>query len=495
MKAVNLHILTRTPDHESMSLLLQALSGRADCKDISPHEAATLSCLISALSEHFSGTPSLQGGAWLPLLDGFYFSYIIEHIGKEFDLLKVSADNECVLNIELKSEEIGEERIRRQLEQNRYYLTHIAHTIYSFTYVMESGAFYCMNDRGYLRRSSAAELAAVLEKPALRRSIDDGIDRFFRASDYLISPVGSPEKFLQEQYFLTNQQFDFRRRILEFLQQERDGRNAPLIAVSGIAGTGKTLLLFDLAMILSRRRQVLLVHTGQLRQGHLIIDERLHNVSICSDASIPAFESMDLSFLLIDEADLMPCQVLESLLDRARDAGIPVILAYDPHHLLLGDAPDPSAQTIALISRRASLALAFSGNIRVNRPVYNFLRTLLHPKDRAGRPDYSGIDVLCSKSPQETALLAGYYRARGYTRVDFSREAREEIAPEYGRVLLVLDSSFYYDEALFLHAVTQEEGRLKFLYEVLSRTRENLCLIVEGNPSLFLKVLQIRLHA
>ena len=271
--------------------------------------------------------------------------------------------------------------------------------------------------------------------------------------------------------------------------------------------------------------------SGQLRQGHLIIDERLHNVSICSDASIPAFESMDLSFLLIDEADLMPCQVLESLLDRARDTGIPVILAYDPHHLLLGDAPGearaeaapggahpeaatgtpqpepapgtphpepapgPSAQTIALISRRASLALAFSGNIRVNRPVYNFLRTLLHPKDRAGRPDYSGIDVLCSKSPQETALLAGYYRARGYTRVDFSREAREEIAPEYGRVLLVLDSSFYYDEALFLHAVTQEEGRLKFLYEVLSRTRENLCLIVEGNPSLFLKVLQIRLYA
>lgn len=531
MKAVNLHILTRTPDHESMSLLLQALSGRADCKDISPHEAATLSCLVRELSGHFLSSPSLEGGAWLPLLDGFYFSYIIEHIGKEFDLLKVSADNECVLNIELKSEEIGEERIRRQLEQNRYYLTHIAHTIYSFTYVMESGAFYCMNDRGYLRRSSAAELAAVLEKPALRRSIDDGIDRFFRASDYLISPVGAPEKFLQGQYFLTNQQFDFRRRILEFLQQERDGRNAPLIAVSGIAGTGKTLLLFDLAMILSRRRQVLLVHTGQLRQGHLIIDERLHNVSICSDASIPAFESMDLSFLLIDEADLMPCQVLESLLDRARDTGIPVILAYDPHHLLLGDAPGearaeaapggahpeaatgtpqpepapgtphpepapgPSAQTIALISRRASLALAFSGNIRVNRPVYNFLRTLLHPKDRAGRPDYSGIDVLCSKSPQETALLAGYYRARGYTRVDFSREAREEIAPEYGRVLLVLDSSFYYDEALFLHAVTQEEGRLKFLYEVLSRTRENLCLIVEGNPSLFLKVLQIRLYA
>ena len=75
-----------------------------------------------------------------------------------------------------------------------------------------------------------------------------------------------PEKFLQEQYFLTNQQFDFRRKILACLKSEEK----PVISICGNAGTGKTLLLFDLAMQLSRKNLVLILHSGPLRKGHIL---------------------------------------------------------------------------------------------------------------------------------------------------------------------------------------------------------------------------------
>ena len=498
MNAVNLLLLTRIQNPEDMSLLYQALSGRSDAKTISPHEAASLRALTDFLSRE--AAPDL-----ISLLDGFFFSYVIEHIGKEFDLLKISADGECVLNVELKSENIGEERIKKQLEQNRYYLGNAAGTIYSFTYVMETDTLYLLNEKGFLRPAGADELIRVLSRPALADFLSEGINRFFRSASYLISPIASPEKFLQGQYFLTNQQFDFRRRILEQLRLEA----APVICITGSAGTGKTLLLFDLAMQLSEKKKVLLIHSGPLRQGHLLLDRRLKNVDIRS-----SHEADDLiatlcaySYLLIDEADHMEAGVMTALLSCAAQK-IPVILAYDPHQLLeetgsstdlspdspaISDSPETPA---ALLSRVCNLRLAFSGNIRINRPVFSFLRTLLHLKEHAGTPDYSCIDVLYAADSQDLAPMVSYAEGKGYEWISLKtrRQAEEIIAQEYGSVLVVMDNRFYYDDTLHLRARGDTQEPVRLLYEALSRTRDRLCLIIVGNPDLFLTILRIRLN-
>ena len=45
----------------------------------------------------------------------------IKQIGKEFDLLKIS--QEGLLNIELKSQSVSKEEMRKQLLRNKYYLS------------------------------------------------------------------------------------------------------------------------------------------------------------------------------------------------------------------------------------------------------------------------------------------------------------------------------------------------------------------------------------
>ena len=538
MKSLNLYTLTRTRDPKTFSALLQALSGSPWKRTCSVHEMLSLCSLVDALDEHFSLHPFQENGQqglteqesgsavpsgyraeWIRCLDGFYFSYTIEHISKEFDLLKLSSDAGCVLNIELKSEAVEEERIRKQLEQNRYYLSHISRTILSYTYVMETDTLYYCNDRGFLRECGIDELARALRRPALQDYIGENIRECFRAQDYLISPVKNPEKFLTGRYFLTNQQFDFRRQILETFQdyekslkeikdfREPEGpdhsEEVPVVSLTGGAGTGKTLLMLDLAVELSRKKRVMFLHGGPLREGHREIDRRLHKVSIQSGTdwtlSVPQDSGAlavlrDYSFLLVDEANRLPSETIVRLIEAAAGLRIPAVFSYDPH-TILGAIPRME-DAEAVIAAHETMQLELSGNIRINRPIYSFLRALFYQKDAAPHSDYSCIDILYASDRHEEQLLTSYCRARGYKLIPENSESfrsGEIISQEFDRVLMVLDSRFYYDETLRLCADSSADMALPLLYEGLSRAKEKLCLLVVGNKTLFEQLLAIRL--
>ena len=335
-----------------------------------------------------------------------------------------------------------------------------------------------------------------MEKNAFREYLSDDIDSLFRASDYLISPVAAPEKYLQGKYFLTNQQFDFKRRILEHLREEA----LPVVSISGIAGTGKTLLLFDLAMQLSKKESILVIHSGPLRKGHMLIDERLKNVDIyAGESDFSGCNFAGYACIMIDEANKLDIRALTDFLRNAASCRIPVIMTYDPQQLLAEYYPEEGEkeEVTELIRHSSTLALSFSGHIRVNRPVYSFLRTLLYLKDRAGNQDYSCIDILYAEDEPEMELITAYYRSRGYELLSsisgYNRE-NTVIAQEYDKVLMLLTPDYSYDDTLHLRVGSQAKLSLQLLYEGMSRTRENLCLIILGDRKLFSQILAIKLH-
>lgn len=59
-----------------------------------------------------------------------FYGFSIPQISKEFDLLKIF-ENDVVVNIELKSNDIAMDKIEYQLRKNRYYLSHLKKKIYS----------------------------------------------------------------------------------------------------------------------------------------------------------------------------------------------------------------------------------------------------------------------------------------------------------------------------------------------------------------------------
>lgn len=77
------------------------------------------------------------------------------------------------------------------------------------------------------------------------------IEELFEAELYLISPLTEAARFLNKEYFLTSQQRDIERQILKIIRTDHKG----YCWFTGLPGTGKTLLLYDIAMKLSGRQR------------------------------------------------------------------------------------------------------------------------------------------------------------------------------------------------------------------------------------------------
>ena len=126
MQPISLYLLTREQDPGIFALYERHLSGRQLVRQTNRREQESLRALVEDLLSDREGE-----GLSPEQLSGFYYSYTIRHISKEFDLVKFPRGRNCVLNIELKSADVGRTRIREQLLQNRYYLGHLSDTIFS----------------------------------------------------------------------------------------------------------------------------------------------------------------------------------------------------------------------------------------------------------------------------------------------------------------------------------------------------------------------------
>ena len=123
MKAINIFILTRIKDRSSLQKLERQMSGRRQFLTINEWEIEGLRKLIDQLVIKIPAATRYE----------FYYSFQLPKLGKEFDLLRISED--YVVNIELKSGNVSDEAVRKQLLQNRYYLMMLGKVIYSYTYI------------------------------------------------------------------------------------------------------------------------------------------------------------------------------------------------------------------------------------------------------------------------------------------------------------------------------------------------------------------------
>lgn len=499
MKAVNLYLLTRNRDKNFYTQYENVLSGRSEPLKVKEHEFGNLIHLVEILREK---------GVTISDLEGFYYGYIIKQIGKEFDLLKI-CDNRAVLNIELKSQSVSEEKIEKQLLKNKYYLSCIAPELHLFTFVDETGLLYTLEDEK-LRLCGFEELTEILCGFGEFETGD--IDAMFRAKDYLISPLNMPEKFVGNRYFLTQQQETIKNEILSELTERKTGENELFYrGITGMAGTGKTLLLYDLAKKCALYGKCCIIHCGILCEAHLMLNDMLENIDIIEELSIAGLNPDGYQFLFVDETQHIFSENLERLIRITEELRIPCIFSYDYF------------QTLSKTEQRRNIPgklkqlngfreYKLSGRIRSNEEMSSFIRTLLDLNDRSGKAyRYDAVDVVFAADLAEAKNILEYYSGvKSYTFIEFGKNAEQSeflelcgrgfrtedaIGQEFEQVVITLDDRFYYNEDGKLQGKNHPNPDYiydRLFFQAVSRTREKLCIIVIGNIALFESIVSIK---
>lgn len=468
------------------------ISGR-ECKlKIKELEYKSLCGLVDAL-----GNNQLE----LSDVDGFHFSFRINQISKEFDLLKVKGD-ERVLNIELKSEMIEEDRIKKQLEQNQYYLKHIAKKIDSFTYVDGINQFFKL-DEGELVKCCVSDLIQVLKD---FKNYDDQIEQLFQVKNYLISPLNTPQKFLNGQYFLTGAQKKIKEKIISDAKKEN---HKNFWGIAGKAGTGKTLLLYDLAKDLCKQGRVCVIHCGVLCEGHMLLREKIDNIDIIDAKSVNTTEFDEYDYILVDETQRIYKSNMEVIGEAVRKNNQIAVFSYDGFQTLSRKEED--AKIAEKIEELAGKSEELTNKIRTNQEMASFVTSLFNLNNRSDKLyKYDKVDIVYANSIEEAKKIIRYYRKdKGYVFIEYTKSlyspgeidkyhgdinTHRVIGQEYDNVLIVMDDNFYYNSGRLCARKHPYDNYLfyKLFFQGISRVRDKLCIVVVNNVELLKNILSIK---
>lgn len=401
-----------------------------------------------------------------------FYSFQILRLGKEFDLLQVKKNQ--IVNIELKSGAVSEDAIRRQLIQNRYYLAILGRPVRSYTYISSQNRLVRLTNHDHIVEAEWEQLCAELQEKSADFSGD--LEDLFQAEWYLISPLTQPERFLKKEYFLTAQQKDIERQILKSIRIKRGG----YYHFSGLPGTGKTLLLYDIAMKLSGRQMVCIIHCGASGQEWKRLHERLRRIVWVSDLQITAEMRLDeYGTVLVDEAHLLDKETLENIVEAAGKR--PVIFTSDCEDQLspeevdqsvkLGIAKLPEIQTFRLTNR-----------IRTNEEISSFVQNMMHIPDYKSGRRFPHVTVFYANDDQEAANLIQDAKKQGYQHLLESEVAEKA----YDSVAIILDGNYFYDSKKYLRS---KKRTVRNLFHQLNSAKEKLMLIVKDNEPFYAMLL------
>ena len=453
MKSISIYAITRKQNIECLQKLERQLSGRTYFLKMREWELESMKALVRELEVHMQDVHALR----------FFYSFQVPRLGKEFDLLQIK--NDQIVNIELKSGKVSDEAVRKQLLQNRYYLSVQGKMIQSYTYISSQERLVRLNNHDHIVEADWDQLCLALQRQS--KDYEGDIEDLFQAEMYLFSPVTEPERFLNKEYFLTSQQKDIERRILDKIRKVKYG----YFWFSGLPGTGKTLLLYDIAMKLSVHQKVCMIHCGETGKEWKILHDRLLRIAFLSDSRLeecPDFK--EYSAILVDEAHLLTEEKLHVILELSEKH--PVIFSSDDEDMISDEEMDrtmireiehlPDIQSFHLTNR-----------IRTNAELSSFIQNMMHLPEKRTVRYYPHIQVVYANDDGEAGILL-----KGYQH----------------QLVFIIDERYYYDEKGYLREQRQKQQKptaVRMLFHRLNEAREEFAIIVKRNEAVYEVLLEL----
>lgn len=448
------------------------------------------------------------------LLGGCYFGFKIPRISKEFDCLWIG--KETIVNIELKSKEVGNDKIEKQLRQNVYYLRLLQKKLLLFTCDTSTGNCYSLDDSNNLITVQFKDLAKAIYDVHKEPLFNSEIENLFPPENYLVSPFNSTEDFINCHYFLTGQQNIIKKEVINFFNNVS---GFCFYAITGGPGTGKTLLTYDIARTLMEfGNKVVIGHAGSLNEGHNKLNNNGWSILQTKDLVISKFIvnsifgefehsfSEDADVFIIDEAQR--CYNLQTIIDLVIKHGKKCIISYDPRQLMRDAEQDYNNENNIekVVGTRVG---TLTNTIRTNKYVYNYIKSLFNKNIPLSNGKNDCVEITYCDTEQELKLAENLLISQGYELPKFTpkthgiedyerwftstlHSAHAVIGQEFDKVAAVISPNMHYDDnGNLVSCKNYYYNEWRMLYQILSRARQKIHLIIFNNIPMLERCLKL----
>ena len=442
--------------------------------------------------------------------NGYYVGYSIAQTSKEFDLLRFSDD--LIINIELKGALEKEEvyqKVNDQMVENYYYLKFLSKKIIIFTYVENDGFYRYNAENQKSEKAYPMELIECLLHQKVNYTINP--TDLFVPSNYLISPFNNTDKFINGEFFLTDHQRNIKNEIMTYLAKNE----FKIFCISANAGTGKTLLLYDIARsFIQDSKTPLIIHSGILNSGHDRLKDCGWNIIPISDLrknSVGRLINDSISVVIIDEAQRVYESQIKHLVNRAIELKISLLFSYDIKQFLRTSESKDIFKYIEHNYKKVTvLEYKLTNKIRTNKELASFIQNLFTIGKSKDYLNYENVSIEYFDERDEviqyiTSLQeTDGWKAITYTSSMYNYEsidslseicdtkAHSVIGQEFKKVVFVMDSNFRYNEQGKLETTRNYYSAFGMLYQIVTRVVDELKIIVLDNPNLVIKLLEIK---
>lgn len=460
-----------------------------DLLSMKEHELQTLHSLFLKLSKFLSSPMQKMG-------------YLIDEsaecgIKEQFDVLRFS-DN-MALNIELKYSlpKHGLQGILYQLQRHEHLLKNIHDNVSVFCYIQGDNILYQLIDSTKLEKVSFDNLADLISDDYNESNLLDRIS----SSSILISPYTEPQKFIESKYFLSDEQRDL---VNKLIKEEKS-----INAVLGGPGTGKSLVLFELAKYYVQcDKKVLFIFSAKFDDSNFS-SYFTFDFSPIKDVKIEE-AIIEYDVILVDEAQRLWKNQIESLIKSKK-----VIFAADHRQVLRFSEQKLGVEAAFRNSDKVSV-YELKEKVRTDKQLASFIKHFFNKKSKDQLEEYSKINAVYFKSDKNARKFIEKMREhRGYTPIELteyrkyrwnkpdelyrrkisstSKNQFEVIGREYDKVLVVIDESAKYDDNGKLILIQKDYDYIEEngLFEAMTRVREQLLLVFVGNENMFIQTSEL----
>ncbi|MCR5802648.1 MAG: DUF2075 domain-containing protein [Clostridia bacterium] len=420
---------------------------------------------------------------------------------EEFDFLRYSFDS--VINIEVKSEwPPKKEKCLEQLLSHRNILRLLKRETLCYVYIVKSDELLELRE-DELVLCEFDELRSSIKPDYLNENLLHSID----LTTMLVSPYSDPEKFVNHEYVLTQNQSEIKSRIIS--------SDEYYSIIKGRAGTGKSLLLMDIAChYRSEGKNVIVFLCRNVSSKSYLsnaLDIRIEEIKMI-ETMIDNNTIDDYDVILFDEAQRIRIEQLNkictlSLLDWK------IVFSLDPLQTLnQQELSNEVSEKICTLDN--SHVYELSNRIRANDAIDLFSRRLIHLNCKKWHPvDFSCIhlsffveeeccvDYLSQLLRENRTIIEPTPYTTKFTKTEKrkkhfsgSRDPHSVLGEEFDDVVVLLDEYVNYVEK-------EDETKLEStypeyypydmnhcIYEAVTRAKRTLEIVVLNNYELFVAI-------